>query len=110
MWCWRTEEGRMSHRVVCWVNVDRVLERRDFLWQIVSVDQNQDLRKRSMAVRLCVRSTAQNSTHGLERRAASVAAPLLKEKSNSPVCGDYDDNEARRVEIRASFCCAATLI
>src|SRR3989440_8650447 len=66
--------GGMSHRIVSWVNVEvRVLERRDFQWQTTNVDQNRDRKRRSMVVRLYVRSMVLNSTPRLARRVARLS-------------------------------------
>src|SRR5216684_4034575 len=62
----------MSHRSLCWANVDvRVKERRDLLWQTTNVDRNQDHKRRSMVGRLYVQSMASSFTPRLARRAAS---------------------------------------
>src|SRR6266567_521868 len=87
----------MSHRSLCWANVDvRVKERRDLLWQTTSVDRNQDHKRRSMVGRLYVQSMArsfiprlagraarqrnasraQNFTPKLVKKVASAAVPL----------------------------------
>src|SRR6266568_9495739 len=47
-----------------------VKERRDFLWQTTSVDQNQDHRRRNMEDRQYGRSMVLNSTPKLVRRVA----------------------------------------
>src|SRR2546421_12905195 len=64
----------MSHRIVCWANVEvRVLERRDFLWQTINVGQNRDRKRQSMVARLYVRSMELNSTPRLARRVARLS-------------------------------------
>src|SRR5258707_12150074 len=64
----------MYHRVVCWENVEEeVSEKRDFLWQTTSVDQNQDLKRRNMAVRLYAKSMVRSSTPKLARRVAILS-------------------------------------
>jgi hypothetical protein len=62
---------RMSHRFVCWESVVvRVLEGRDFLWQITNADQNLGHKRRSEAARPYVKSTAQSSIPKSAKRVA----------------------------------------
>src|SRR2546428_801185 len=64
----------MSHRIVCWANVEvRVLERRGFFLRKIKVGAKPGRKKQRMVARLYVRSMGLNSTPRLARRVAKLS-------------------------------------
>src|SRR5258708_33359738 len=94
----RCSPGRISHRIVSEVNV--ASEGWDVLWQTTNVDQNQDHKRLSVAVRLYARSMVLNSIPESAKREARLsrrnADPSFMLKLVKKVASPLSVNKALR--------------